>query len=73
MTAQAYEKLIYKGETYPLASEPLSGYLQQISPEPQFLIRNTSCWRGYIGTWEIADERLFLISLNGQSKASEPM
>jgi hypothetical protein len=29
-------------------------------------IHSTACWRGYVGTWEIRDKRLYLVELRGR-------
>lgn len=38
-------------------------------------IGSTACWRGYIGTWEIKDNCLYLVNLRGHKKleGSEPL
>ncbi len=30
---------------------------------PEFVRTTTACYRGYIGTWEIRDDRLFLVGI----------
>ena len=36
-------------------------------------IRNsTACWRGYQGTWEIRDDRFYLVSIKGQYRLASP-
>jgi len=59
MTAQIGEKLFYKGEKTRMASEPLNQYLEKANV--YFVWTNTGCWRGYQGSWEIKDNKLFLI------------
>ena len=51
MTAQAREKLIYNGQEYHLATEPLSPYLEK--NKIKFVAPSTACWRGYYGSWTI--------------------
>ena len=46
MTAQCRERLIYNGEEYYLATEPLASYL--IKHDIRFIASHTACWRGYI-------------------------
>ena len=46
MTAQCRERLIYSGEEYYLATEPLAPYL--VSHKIRFTAPRTACWRGYI-------------------------
>ena len=62
MTAQAEERLIYKGEETGMASQPLSQYLRTRS-DIKFVSDSTACWRGYYGNWEIRDDKLYLIAL----------
>jgi hypothetical protein len=63
MTAQIHEKLIYQDQTHRLASEPLEPYLKKNNLEDKFEGTCSACWRGYIGTWEIKNYRLYLIDL----------
>lgn len=62
MTAQFREVLFYKGEKMGMAAEPLRPYLN--SRDDINLRSNCSaCWRGYIGNWEIKEEKLYLVEL----------
>ena len=65
MTAQIEDKLKFKGETYFLATEPLKGYLDREGIE--FFSFSTACWRGYIATWQIKDDKLFLVDLEANT------
>jgi len=38
---------------------------------PDFEVENTGCWRGYIGTWRIKDDKLFLIGITGRLNGTE--
>lgn len=69
MTAQASEILFYKGLKYEITTEPLTEFLKNNSKS--FHSTNTGCWRGYIGNWEIRENKLFLISLDGNSDNAE--
>lgn len=62
MTAQAGERLFYKGEENWIASEPLNQYLQN-RKDIKFISPSTACWRGYFGQLEINDNKLYLIAL----------
>lgn len=62
MTAQAGERLIFKGEETWMAAEPLNQYLQNRN-DIKFISPSTACWRGYYGQWEIKDNKLYLIEL----------
>ena len=67
MTAQAREKLIYKGETTWMAAQPLNDYLENVK-DIEFVADCSACWRGYFGKWEIKDNSLYLIGLDATIK-----
>ena len=61
MTEQQKDKLKYNNEIYSINGELLNEYLDENRIE---LVAPTSaCWRGYYGTWEIIDNKLYLIEL----------
>ena len=64
MTAQAREILIYKGKKYGMATEPLEPYIEANDIRFSSMIECSGCWRGYIGTWSIEDNRLYLIDID---------
>jgi len=69
MTAQISEKLKYKGKKYDMCSEPLKAYfaLAGIKFKPKVICSALS--RGYVGSWKIIDDRLYLVKLkNGYDK-----
>lgn len=70
MTAQCRERLIYNGEEYYLATEPLASYL--IKHDIRFIAPHTACWRGYIGSWLIEDNKLYLVDLNAYFGDTHP-
>lgn len=64
-TAQAPDLLIYNGKTYDLFSNPLEEfYNKNKSKRPKFWVEphtvSSGNWRGYVATWEIIDDKLFL-------------
>jgi len=67
-TAQTPDILIYKGDTLPLFDCPLN-YIQDRSiSNPWNLFGSSgcyisSCWRNYVATWEIVDDKLYLTSI----------
>ena len=65
MTAQIAEKLLYKGQRVAMLTNPLNDYFAMGGFNPRFESRSTALWRGYVGGWEIADDRLYLVSLDG--------
>ena len=83
MTAQIHELLLLDGEWTSMASEPPlpRGHprVTVASDEKQKaasrIIFSTACWRRYRGTWEIRDDRLSLIALEGryELKGEDPL
>ena len=71
MTAQIMEVIYIDGKKRYMASEPFGLYLESIKDVPTFSAPHTGCWRGYEGTWEIMDEKLFLVNLHGFIKTPE--
>ena len=63
MTAQTSEVLIYKNEELMLFSEPLEGLFEKLHPTYEPRNFSTACWRGYIGTWKIENNKLYLTKL----------
>jgi len=61
MTAQFRDKLKYNGKQYSLATEPLRPYLQAMDIE--YPSTSTANYRGYIASWEVKDDKLFLVNL----------
>ena len=64
MTIQAGDILSYQGKKTTIATEPLKIYLETRS-DVSFIYKTTALVRGYIGTWEIKNKKLFLVSLLG--------
>ena len=65
MTAQIAEKLRYQGEDVAMCTNPLSDYFAMGGTNPRFESNCTALWRGYVGSWEIVDDRLYLVGLTG--------
>jgi len=65
MTAQIAETLNYLGEDVAMCTNPLSDYFAMVGTKPRFESNCTALWRGYVGSWEIAGDRLYLIGLTG--------
>ena len=66
MTAQVSEKLFHNGTNYALCAEPLEKYLKEQRPDIDFVWDSTACWRGYQGTWQIREGKLYLTGLEGR-------
>ena len=66
MTAQLKERLIILGKEYGMATEPLAVYLQELQAKPKLILFSTACWRGYIGSWELLNNKLYLVDFSGK-------
>ena len=64
MTIQAGDIISYNGEKNTIATEPLKPYLETRS-DVGFIFKSTALVRGYIGTWKIKNNKLYLVSLIG--------
>ena len=60
-TAQYPDRIIYNGKEYSLLSNPLESYFEK-NPDkrPNDGIMSTALWRGYVATFEVRDNQLFL-------------
>ena len=65
MTAQFSEQLRYQGEDLAMYTNPLDDYFAMGGFTPHFDLTCTALWRGYVGSWEIINERLYLVGLKG--------
>lgn len=75
-TGQIGDRLIFNGDTLMLFTNPLEDYL---SNKPQRTINNyeltwtsTACYRGYIATWEVTNDSLFLLSVQKGCQDENP-
>lgn len=66
MTAQIAEKLRYQGEDLSICTTPLCDYFAMGGSHPPFEYRYTALRRGYVGSWDIVNDRLYLIGLSGR-------
>ena len=48
-----------------MCTNPLSDYFAMGGFNPRFESNCTALWRGYVGSWEIVDDRLYLVGLTG--------
>lgn len=58
MTAQIRDTIIYNSQEYSLATEPLRSYLEAKGIE--YPSTSTGNYRGYIASWEVIDNKLYL-------------
>ena len=62
--AQTPEKIRLDGKEEQLMATPLEDFWSPAHPRPETLSQTSwSCWRGYIGIWEIIDNKLCLLRL----------
>lgn len=87
MTAQAHENLILDGEATTMMTCPPLPHdhprVRQAWPPGEYgpkegvpsVVFSTACWRGYIGTWEVKEGRLYLVGLQGRCETvgAEPI
>lgn len=72
MTAQIPEILIYKNKKRAMCSEPLGAYLKQSGKKIVSKYVCSALDRGYVGTWEVVSDRLYLAKLQiGRKKNSD--
>ena len=66
MTAQIAERLLHDGREFALCSLPLEPYLESHTARPRFRVPSSALRRGYIGTWRIMKQRLYLVGIAGE-------
>jgi hypothetical protein len=83
MTAQAHEILILNGEKTSMDyCPPLpnnDSRIVELKDDSEIeknsrndnIILSTACWRNYIGTWEVKNNKLYLVSIYGRFKLKE--
>lgn len=69
-TAQIPERITYEGEPGSLLTNPLESYFTKDNPRPEFAAPHTACWRGYIGSWEIRENTLYLVDIKAWMRDS---
>ena len=69
-TEQSGDKLIFKSDTMYIYNYPLDSLIKTVPPLEKKIINysyircgSSDCWRGYIGTWVIQNDKLYLIKL----------
>lgn len=68
MTAQIPDYIHYKGELRALYCNPLELYFEQHPPRPELPYCSSGCWRGYVATWNVVDDRLYLHALRSEQQ-----
>ena len=65
MTTQVKEQIIIDGQKYPLLNAMSLPEDDSIIQHKKGVIETSSnCWRGYVGTWEIKDDTLYLVDFS---------
>lgn len=68
MTAQFGERLHYDGQEMSMCTHPLGDFFALGGINPGFgqewPLDCTALWRGYIGTWEVLGDRLYLVAIH---------
>ena len=66
-TAQQPDVIHYEGKKYMLFTNPLESYFKE-DERPKFRISqggiSTGNWRGYVATWRVEDDTLYLVGLD---------
>lgn len=63
MCIQVKDIIFVKGIKYNLYTTPLDSYWTKRNPKPEIRAVRTSCRRGYIASWEISDNSLYLVDM----------
>ena len=71
MTTQIPDSIYYKKASYPIYSEPLESVLKNSELKSKLTILNTACWRGYIASWSVTDNKLYLVEWTGYLKGGD--
>ena len=66
MTAQAGDVIHYQGERLSLFATPLESFWDDSRARPQFVAHFSAVARGYVATWSILDEMLYLDGVSGE-------
>lgn len=64
MTMQIPENLWYQGEEHCFRETPLKQFEEMGGKIPHSGILCSALWRGYVGTWEVRDDRFYLIGID---------
>ena len=72
MTAQAADRLHYRGQSYYLLATPLEDYFTLGRPKPDLRVPHTGLWRGYVASWLVEGDLLFLVGLEGCLTDGQP-
>lgn len=69
-TIQIFDKLIYNGKEYKLNDFYLESFFEKY-PDKRPEFRTTALWRGYVATFEIEDNQLFVTNIEIESDGED--
>ncbi len=55
-----------------MCDQPLATYFARTGSRPKFDASCTALWRGYVGSWEILSDRLYLVGLEATMEDGTP-
>ncbi|TRX66318.1 hypothetical protein [Carboxylicivirga sp. M1479] len=74
-THQIPDYLVIETDTFELFSNPLTAYFnfknEKKINEHHIKSLHSACWRGYIATWQLENDSLFLIKIEGKNANNE--
>jgi len=71
MTVQIKDQLIFNGKRHYIKENLLIPYLAGLDGKPKFFPFSSDCWRGYYCTWELIEDKLFLVDFVAGMSNSE--
>jgi hypothetical protein len=63
MCIQVKDIIFLNGTKYDLYTTPLDSYWTRRHPKPPIRLTKSTCWQGYVASWEISDNNLYLIDI----------
>jgi hypothetical protein len=66
MTAQVSDSILIDGDIHALCVLPLQSLFKVMPTPPHFESPHTANWRGYVASWKIENDRLWLMGLEGR-------
>jgi hypothetical protein len=73
MTIQVKEQVHWRSQRWALLAQPLQTWPMYEQWHASLAPLGSTCWRRYVGTWAIEDERLVLVALRANRASGEPV
>ncbi|MCU4154495.1 hypothetical protein J1N10_00790 [Carboxylicivirga sp. A043] len=74
-THQIPDYLVIESDTFELYTNPLTAYLnfknEKAISHNELKSLHTACWRGYVATWKLENDSLFLTKIEGKNNNDE--